>query len=73
MGTVTGFLCGRSATSVEAAETGRALADGAAEFDMVIDVGRLRAGDDAYVAADIEAASRPLGEDSSKSSWRTPV
>ena len=53
--TVIGFPQGATPSEVKAVETKRAIADGAEEVDMVIAVGKLKDGDDAYVKADIEA------------------
>ena len=53
--TVIGFPQGATRSEVKAFETKRAIADGAEEVDMVIAVGKLKDGDDAYVKADIEA------------------
>ena len=56
--TVIGFPQGATPSAVKAFETKQAIADGAEEVDMVIAVGRLKDGDDAYVKADIEAVVR---------------
>ena len=56
--TVIGFPQGAMPSAVKAFETKQAVADGADEVDMVIAVGRLKDGDDAYVKADIEAVVR---------------
>ena len=53
--TVIGFPQGATPSAVKVFETKQAIADGAEEVDMVIAVGRLKDGDDAYVKADIEA------------------
>ena len=53
--TVIGFPQGATPSAVKAFETKQAVADGADEVDMVIAIGRLKDGDDAYVKADIEA------------------
>jgi deoxyribose-phosphate aldolase len=53
--TVIGFPHGSSSTAVKVAEAQQAVADGAVELDMVLNIGRLRSGDDAYVQADIAA------------------
>lgn len=53
--TVCGFPSGKHTSEVKAAEASRAVADGADEVDMVIDVGLLKAGDVAAVEADIRA------------------
>ena len=56
--TVIGFPQGATPSAVKAFETKRAVADGADEVDMVIAVGKLKDGDDAYVKSDIEAVVR---------------
>jgi deoxyribose-phosphate aldolase len=53
VGTVVGFPHGSSATSTKVAEARTALADGATELDMVINIGALRSGRDAGVEADV--------------------
>ena len=55
VGTVVGFPHGASTTAVKAAEAARALDDGATELDMVLPIGWLRSGEDAYVHDDIAA------------------
>jgi deoxyribose-phosphate aldolase len=55
VGTVIGFPHGSSVTATKVVESQRALADGAVELDMVIDIGALRSGRDGDVQADIEA------------------
>ena len=56
--TVIGFPQGATPSAVKAFETKQAVEDGADEVDMVIAVGKLKDGDDAYVKADIEAVVR---------------
>ena len=53
--TVIGFPLGQNATNVKIAETRQAFADGCDEFDMVINVGKLKDGDYAYVQEEIAA------------------
>ena len=53
--TVAGFPSGKHASEIKAAEARLAVRDGAAEVDMVIDVGAALAGDTAAVKADIAA------------------
>ena len=53
--TVCGFPSGKHASEVKAAEAARAVADGADEVDMVIDVGAARSGRYDAVQADIAA------------------
>lgn len=53
--TVIGFPHGSNTTEVKVAEAQRAVADGAVELDMVLNVARLKSGDDAFVLADISA------------------
>ncbi|GAA2467812.1 deoxyribose-phosphate aldolase [Streptomyces macrosporus] len=55
VGTVVGFPHGSSTTAVKVAEARTALADGARELDMVLDIGRLRGGEDRAVAEDVRA------------------
>src|SRR5947209_13269092 len=55
VGTVVGFPHGGHVTSVKVAEARQALADGARELDMVINIGKALGGDWAYVAADVRA------------------
>ncbi|WP_371477307.1 deoxyribose-phosphate aldolase [Kitasatospora sp. NBC_00315] len=60
--TVVGFPHGSSLASVKTAEAGAALADGARELDMVLNIGRLRDGDDAAVVDDIRGVVRVAHE-----------
>lgn len=53
--TVVGFPSGKHASEIKAAEAARAVADGADEVDMVIDVGAAKARDFDAVQADIAA------------------
>ena len=53
--TVIGFPLGQNTTNVKIAETRQAFADGCDEFDMVINVGKLKDGDYAYVQEEIAA------------------
>ncbi len=53
--TVAGFPLGATSTSAKVAETKNALADGAQEIDMVINVGALRGGETGVVESDIRA------------------
>jgi deoxyribose-phosphate aldolase len=55
VGTVIGFPHGSSATATKVFEAQQALADGAVELDMVIDIGALKSGRDDDVRRDIEA------------------
>lgn len=52
---VVGFPLGASTPEIKAAETRQAIRDGAKEIDMVINVGRLKSGDDDEVLRDIRA------------------
>ncbi len=54
---VVGFPLGASVPEMKGMESRRAIRDGAKEIDMVINVGRLKAGDDAYVLRDIMAVT----------------
>jgi deoxyribose-phosphate aldolase len=53
--TVVGFPHGSHTTRTKASETEELVAAGAHELDMVLNIGRLISGDDAYVEADIRA------------------
>ena len=53
VGAVVGFPSGVHSTATKVAEAREQRAQGAVELDMVINVGRLRSGDDAYVESDI--------------------
>jgi len=55
IGTVIGFPHGSHRTETKVFEAERALADGATELDMVIQIGALKSGRDADVQADIAA------------------
>jgi deoxyribose-phosphate aldolase len=55
VGTTVGFPHGNHLTATKVFEAQRALADGATELDMVIQIGALKAGRDAEVGADIKA------------------
>lgn len=52
---VTGFPLGAMSTKAKAFETALAIADGATEIDTVINIGRLKDKDDAYVLTDLKA------------------
>ncbi len=53
--TVVGFPLGASHREIKAAETRKAIRDGAREIDMVINIGALKGGDDRAVLNDIRA------------------
>lgn len=53
--TVVGFPLGMTDSTIKAYETQKAVADGAGEIDMVINVGALKDGDYEYVLKDIQA------------------
>jgi deoxyribose-phosphate aldolase len=55
VGTTIGFPHGNHKTATKVFEAQRALADGATELDMVLQIGALRSGRDADVQADIAA------------------
>ena len=55
VGTVVGFPHGGSTTAIKAAEARQAIADGAVELDMVLNIGELRSGHAEYVKEDIRA------------------
>lgn len=57
---VVGFPLGAMATKAKAYETKIAVEDGAREIDMVINIGRLKAGDYDYVLEDIKACKEEI-------------
>lgn len=59
---VAGFPSGKHHPGIKAAEAELAVRQGAAEVDMVIDVGAAVAGDDDAVLADIRAVRASIGE-----------
>nr|WP_222132428.1 deoxyribose-phosphate aldolase [Pseudonocardia sp. C8] len=61
VGTVIGFPHGTTSTAAKVAESRQAIADGAAELDMVLNVGRLRSGLLDDVEADIRAVVEAAG------------
>ena len=60
--TVVGFPNGNCSTAAKLAEAAQALSDGAAEIDMVINVGALKYGDTQYVTDEIRALKALCGE-----------
>ncbi|BCP59591.1 TPA: deoxyribose-phosphate aldolase [Streptococcus suis] len=60
--TVIGFPLGANTSAVKAFETKDAIANGADEIDMVINVGALKAGNDALVLDDIKAVVDASGD-----------
>ena len=54
---VIGFPFGANTTAIKVAETLGAIADGASEIDMVLNIGELRAGENQAVEADIRAVA----------------
>ena len=59
--TVIGFPLGQNTTAVKVAETVDAYANGCEEFDMVINVGKLKEGEEDYVRAEIAAVVAAAG------------
>ncbi|MEX1172399.1 MAG: deoxyribose-phosphate aldolase [Chloroflexota bacterium] len=55
VGTTIGFPHGNHLTAIKVAEARQAIADGATELDMVIQIGALKSGRDTDVQADIKA------------------
>ncbi|WP_229051736.1 deoxyribose-phosphate aldolase [Aeromicrobium sp. Leaf350] len=62
VGTVIGFPHGTTSTQTKVAESRQALADGAIELDMVLNIGRLRSGLLDDVQADIAAVVEAAGD-----------
>ncbi|MBS4786209.1 MAG: deoxyribose-phosphate aldolase [Clostridiales bacterium] len=59
---VIGFPLGAGSTAAKAAEAADAVENGADEIDMVLHIGRLKAGEDEYVLRDIQAVKAAIGE-----------
>lgn len=59
--TVIGFPNGYNTTAVKVFETKDAIANGAQEIDMVINIGRLKDGDDAFVEDEIRQVKEACG------------
>ncbi|HEX3146753.1 MAG TPA: deoxyribose-phosphate aldolase [Gemmataceae bacterium] len=59
VGTVIGFPHGAHRSSIKTAEAELAMADGAVELDMVVNVGKVLSGDWKYVRDDIAAVVEP--------------
>ncbi len=59
--TVIGFPLGANTTATKVFEAREAIANGADEIDMVINIGELKAGNDAAVEADIHALAEASG------------
>ncbi len=57
---VIGFPLGANTTQIKAQEAAQAVADGATEIDMVINVGALLSGDHDFVEADIAAVVKAI-------------
>ena len=60
--TVIGFPNGNMTTAAKVYETKDAIADGADEIDMVINIGRLKGGDTAYVLDEIKQIRASCGD-----------
>lgn len=60
--TVVGFPHGSSTTRTKVFEARQCIADGAVELDMVINIGRMKAGDVDYVQDDIAAVVSEAGD-----------
>lgn len=60
--TVIGFPLGANTTAVKVAETRDAIANGATEVDMVLNVGALKSGDLDQVRADVAAVKQAAGD-----------
>ncbi|GLB50159.1 deoxyribose-phosphate aldolase [Neptunitalea lumnitzerae] len=59
---VIGFPLGAMSTQAKAFEAKQAILDGAAEIDMVINVGQLKAGNTNFVMEDIKAVKDAIGD-----------
>lgn len=63
--TVVGFPLGAVSAAVKSFETEQAIADGAQEIDMVINIGALKDGDDEYVKEEIRTLKGICGDKAS--------
>jgi len=61
--TVVGFPLGSTPTAVKVCETRKAIADGADEIDMVMNIGAFKNGEFSYVEEDIKAVRLETGRD----------
>ncbi len=61
--TVVGFPLGATPTAVKVCETQKAIADGADEIDMVMNLGAFKNGEYSYVEEDIKAVRIATGKD----------
>jgi deoxyribose-phosphate aldolase len=66
VGTVIGFPHGGHLSRVKAFEAETAMADGAVELDMVVNIGKVLSGDWAYVRDDIAAVVEPAHRNGAK-------
>ena len=66
VGTVIGFPHGGHLSRVKAAEADAAMADGAVELDMVVNIGKVLTGDWGYVRDDIAAVVEPAHKNGAK-------
>jgi deoxyribose-phosphate aldolase len=57
---VSGFPHGNSTSAIKVAETREAIGDGAAEIDMVINIGKALSGEWAYISSEIEAINEAV-------------
>jgi deoxyribose-phosphate aldolase len=62
VGAPVGFPSGGHSTAIKVAEARGLIADGVQELDMVLNVGKLRSGQDDYVAQDIRAVVDAAGD-----------
>ena len=60
--TVVGFPLGAMSTKAKAFETANAIADGAKEIDMVLNIGEMKAGNYDAVRADVKAVVEAAGK-----------
>ncbi len=63
LATVVGFPLGATSTAAKVCETQKAVADGADEIDMVMNIGAFKNGEYSYVEEDIKAVRTATGKD----------
>lgn len=66
VGTVIGFPHGAHMSGIKSAEAEAAMADGAVELDMVVNIGKVLSGDWGYVRDDIAAVVEPAHQHGAK-------
>jgi deoxyribose-phosphate aldolase len=72
VGAPVGFPAGGNATEIKISEVVRLLQDGANEIDVMMNVGKLKSGDDSYVRSELGAIRKAAGKTPLKVIIETP-